>query len=137
MYWFNNGEKLQYTGGRRNHTIVNWVKKNAYPTSKPITCEKFKQGFQDKSIFELNDVVLTYFGTQTESLYNDAFIGAALSEDNYSFFTIVEDPENTCKSHYNMKESSIGMFMNGQDVHLPYTGSGDKDFLLNWVKINT
>jgi protein disulfide-isomerase A1 len=39
LFWFNNGEKQEYTGGRTKDSIVNWVLKKSGPPSTEVTCD--------------------------------------------------------------------------------------------------
>merc|ERR1719243_258713 len=42
LFWFVNGEKQEYNGGRTKDTIVSWVLKKSGPPSTKVTCDALK-----------------------------------------------------------------------------------------------
>jgi len=75
LYFFKNGEKTDYTGGRTTDTIVSWILKKSGPPSTQVTCAALKEKV------EANKFVIAYFGAESESLYTDAHVAYANTED--------------------------------------------------------
>lgn len=75
MYFFKNGEKLEYTGGRTKDTIIQWVTKRAGPPSASVDCDTLKIKAKDAKF------VLAYFGTEDTALFTYVFYTFAKTND--------------------------------------------------------
>ena len=98
--FFIKGEPIDYTAGRKEKEVIDWVRKKSGPPTTPI-----------KSIEELEklqknkDVIVVYFGTDAEEL--KIFTKAALVHEDFPFFT-VECPKIAEK--LNAKQKSVVIF---------------------------
>jgi hypothetical protein len=54
--YYRKGEKVEYTGGRTEQEIVNWILKKVGPPSAEVTCDDLKKKVED------NKLVAAYFG---------------------------------------------------------------------------
>mmetsp|Transcript_17722 Transcript_17722/g.12650 ORF Transcript_17722/g.12650 Transcript_17722/m.12650 type:complete len:281 (+) Transcript_17722:98-940(+) len=43
LFFYKNGERMQYSGGRNKQAIVDWVSKRAGPASTEVTCSELKE----------------------------------------------------------------------------------------------
>lgn len=80
---YRNGEKQEYTGGRTEHEIVNWMLKRFGPSSTEVTCEQLKEKLVDSKY------AVAYIGDFSQREFSEVFISA--SEDSkmgekYQFF---------------------------------------------------
>lgn len=79
MYWFVNGEKKEYTGGREKDTIVSWINKKTGPPSSKVSCADLKTKVADSKF------VVAFFGKEDDALYKDVHIPYAEETDKIIF----------------------------------------------------
>ena len=109
---FIKGEPIEYTGGRKEQEVINWMRKKTGPATKPI-----------KNVDELdklkkdNDVVIVYFGTKKEEL--DEFVKVARKNEDFPFAN-VESEEIATK--LGIKMGNVVMFRNFEDPQLTLKG---------------
>ena len=98
--FFKKGQATDYTAGRKEQDVINWVRKKSGPPTKPLKTaddvEKFKSD---------NEVCAIYFGNDAEEI--KVFEGAALKIEDYPF-AVVEDEEVAKK--FNAKPKSVVIF---------------------------
>ena len=70
LFWFKNGVKSEYTGGRTKDTIVQWILKKSGPPSTQVTCDALK----DKVADESNKFIIAYFGAEDHPMYTEAHV---------------------------------------------------------------
>ncbi len=72
------GQAIEYTGGRKESEVINWMRKKTGPATKTLTSveevEKFKKD---------NDVVLVYFGTNKDDI--EEFTKVARKNEDFPF----------------------------------------------------
>ena len=109
---FIKGEPIEYTGGRKEQEVINWMRKKTGPATKPINnideLDKLKKD---------NDVVLVYFGTQKDEL--DEFIKVARKNEDFPFAN-VENEEIATK--LGIKMGTVVMFRNFEEPQKILTG---------------
>lgn len=127
LYWFKNGNKMEYTGGRTKDTIVSWVMKKSGPPSAELSCAALKEKLSDES----TKFVLGYFGDDSSILYKEAHIPFAEKEDKIAF---VHSKDANCAQEYGVKTPGVVFFRKFEETQVPYTGPADLDALTNWVK---
>jgi len=125
LFWFRGGEKSEYTGGRTTDTIVSWVLKKSGPPSAEITCDALAIKVADAG----TKFLIAYFGDVTNALYTDAHIGYANADDKIQFVHTTEE----CASAYGGSAPGIVFFRQFEEKHVPYTGTADKDALMEFV----
>ena len=98
--FFKKGQETDYTAGRKEQDVINWVRKKSGPPTKLLQTsddvEKFKSD---------NEVCAIYFGKDAEEI--KVFEGAALKIEDYPF-GVVEDEEVAKK--FNAKPKSVVIF---------------------------
>ena len=127
LFWFNNGQKSEYTGGRSKDTIVSWVLKKSGPPSTLVTCDALKEKVADKDI----KFVVAYFGAEDSTLYKEAHVPYANAEDKIQFV----HADLACQEHHGLSgDAKIVFFRNFEEPVNAYSGAADKDSLMGFVK---
>ena len=92
--FFKKGIAIDYTGGRKEAEVLNWVRKKSGPATRPLkTLEELEQ-------FKTNNTVcIVYFGTNEEE--KKIFEAVANKNDDYQF-AYVEDKEVAEKANEKM-----------------------------------
>lgn len=127
LFWFKNGVKSEYTGGRSKDTIVQWVLKKSGPPSTLVTCDALKEKTDDKDI----KFLIAYFGPEDNTLYTEAHVAYANAEDKIIFV----HADLACQEGYGLSgDAKIVFFRNFEEQVNPYTGGPDKDSLMSFVK---
>jgi thioredoxin-like negative regulator of GroEL len=70
LFWFVNGEKQEYTGGRTTDTIVQWVTKKSGPVANELSCDKLD------NMVGTGSLSVIYWGAKEGEVY-DNFIRSA------------------------------------------------------------
>ena len=98
--FFKKGTPTDYTAGRKEQDVINWVRKKSGPPTKTLkTVEEVEQFQKD------NEVCAIYFGKDEEEL--KVFSTVALGIEEYPF-GVVEDEEIAKK--FNAKQKSVVLF---------------------------
>lgn len=127
LFWFKNGEKSEYTGGRTKDTIVSWVLKKSGPPSSLVTCDKLKEKADDAS----TKFLIAYFGSEDNALYKEAHVPYANAEDKVQFV----HADLSCQEQHGLSgDAKIVFFRNFEETVNAYTGGADKDSLMSFVK---
>lgn len=71
LYFYNKGAQSEYTGGRSENDIVNWILKRVGPPSTEVTCDELKTKVSQ------NKLTLVYFGDLSGREYTEVFQGVA------------------------------------------------------------
>jgi protein disulfide-isomerase A1 len=120
LFFFKNGEKQDYTGGRTTDTIVQWILKKSGPPSASITCDQLEE---KKTA---NKFVIAYYGSEDDALYKDAHVAYANSEDKITFVHAAEACDGAAPG--------IVFYRKFEENVMPYSGKADKDSLIEFVK---
>ena len=92
--FFKKGVAMDYTGGRKEAEVLNWVRKKSGPATRPLkTLEELEKFKAD------NTVCIVYFGTNEEE--KKIFEAVASKNDEYQF-AYVEDKEVAEKANEKM-----------------------------------
>ena len=92
--FFKKGVAMDYTGGRKEAEVLNWVRKKSGPATRPLkTLEELEKFKTD------NTVCIVYFGTNEEE--KKIFEAVASKNDEYQF-AYVEDKEVAEKANEKM-----------------------------------
>ena len=94
------GQATDYTAGRKEQDVINWVRKKSGPPTKPLKTADDVEKFQSD-----NEVCAIYFGNDAEEI--KVFEGVALKIEDYPF-GVVEDEEVAKK--FNAKPKSVVIF---------------------------
>ena len=109
---FIKGEAIEYTGGRKEQEVINWMRKKTGPATKSIqSVEEIDKLKKD------NDVVLVYFGNKKEEL--DEFIKVARKNEDFPFANV--EKEEIAKK-LGVKMGTVIMYRNFEDPQKELTG---------------
>jgi len=126
LYFFNQGAKMDYTGGRTKDTIIDWVNKKTGPVSSEVDCDKMQSSTADAKL------ALSYFGSFDTNLY-EAFMKGAKNPsigEKYSFF---HTNDADCASKYGVSAPGIALSRDFDDSPLAFSGASE-DELVNFAK---
>ena len=98
--FFKKGAVTDYTAGRKEQDVINWVRKKSGPPTIALKTVEEVEKFQNE-----NEVCAIYFGKDAEDL--KIFEGVALKIEDYPF-GVVEDEEVAKK--FNAKPKSVVLF---------------------------
>jgi len=127
LFWFKNGEKSEYSGGRTKDTIVNWVVKKSGPPSTTVTCDALDEKVNDDSV----KFIVAFFGSETSTLFTEAHVPYANAEDKITFV----NADLACQEKYGLSGDDKIVFFRGFEEKVnAYTGGPDKDSLMSFVK---
>lgn len=124
LFWFNNGVKSEYTGGRTTDTIVTWVNKRAGPASQEVSCSDLSG--------KLGKLNLVYFGDFSGELF-DAFQSVAKQNEKFAFF----QASGECAVEHGTKPHSISIFRNFDKSPLHYSGEHNSAAILSWTETSS
>ena len=98
--FFKKGVPIEYTAGRKEQDVINWVRKKSGPPTKTLkTAEEVEQFQKD------NEVCVVYFGKDAQDL--KVFTDVAMKNEDYPF-GVVEDEEIAKK--FNAKTKTVVLF---------------------------
>jgi len=120
LYFFNQGTKQDYTGGRTKDTIIDWINKKTGPVSTEVTCETMATKTAEAKL------AISYNGALEGDLW-DAFMKGAKNpsiSEKYQFF---HTTETSCGS-------GISLSRNFDESPLAYAGGLTEDEIVEWAK---
>ena len=106
------GEEIEYTGGRTEAEVVNWMRKKSGPPCVELKTEKDVEKFQKD-----NEVCVVYYGNKKEDI--DHYSNVARKIEDFSF-GIVKD-EDLAKKYG--KVGSIVLYKKFDEKKNEYTGT--------------
>jgi protein disulfide-isomerase A1 len=115
LFFWNQGTKMEYTGGRTKDTIIEWINKKTGPASTEVDCDGMKAKLADAKL------ALSYYGELTGDLFDTFMKGAknpAISE-KFSFF---HTSDTSCGS-------GISLSRNFDDSPLAVTATTEDDLV--------
>lgn len=125
-----NGVKSDYTGGRTEGDIVNWILKKVGPPATEVTADTLKTKTDDARLS------LVYFGDVNAREYKEVFLEAAQNPtvgDKFQFFYI--NDEAVAKQYGAEKLPALVLFRKFDDSPLVFSGNWETtpvvDFLVS------
>ena len=82
---------MEYTGGRTKDAFIEWVLKKSGPVSMGVTWDGLTKKIAD------NKFVLAFFGDENDTLFKNAHLPFANSEEKITFVHI---NDNDCAAYY-------------------------------------
>jgi len=125
LFFFKNGEKMEYTGGRTTDAIVQWIIKKSGPPSTSADCETIKKKVAESKF------VMAYFGAESDALFKEGFEPVADAEEKIGFF---HTSDAACAEHYKASAPGVVFFRKFETEVNVYTGTADKDALKSFFK---
>jgi protein disulfide-isomerase A1 len=110
---FIKGEAIEYTGGRKEQEVINWMRKKTGPATKLI------QSTEDiDKLKKANDVVLIYFGNNKNEL--DEYTKVARKNEDFPFANVEKDE---IAKKLGIKMGTVVMFRNFEEPQKELSGS--------------
>jgi len=128
LVFFNHGEKVEYTGGRTEDTIINWIVKKTGPPSQEKTCDDLKALAKDMKLG------LIYFGAAEGELFT-AHESAGKSDigEKFAFYHTAAE----CASEFGASAPSIALVRNFDKSPVVYSGESTADAIKAFAKSNS
>lgn len=119
---------MEYTGGRTENEIVNWILKKVGPPSNEITCDAIYQKAKDHKL------LVVYFGDITakdhSAIYNEVTQNSFVSE-KFQFFHV---NDKDCATKYGSSNfPSLVLFRQFDESPLTYSGSWEATPVVDWM----
>jgi protein disulfide-isomerase A1 len=126
LFWFKNGEKMEFTGGRTKDAIVSWVLKKSGPPSTQVDCDALKKKVADSKF------VMAYFGAEDTDLFKEAHVANADVEEKVQF---VHNSDEACAKEFGASSMPASVFIRKFETeNNVYDGAADKDTMNKWYK---
>lgn len=127
LYWFAQGTKMDYTGGRTKDTIIEWINKKTGPVSKEVDCAAMESETAEAKI------ALSFFGALEGEMY-DSFMKAAKNpaiSENISFF---HSTDGDCAAKFGAAANGVALSRRFDESPLAYSGAASEDDIVSWAK---
>jgi len=127
LYFFNQGAKMDYTGGRTTDTIIEWLNKKTGPVSVEVDCAAMKEKTAEANL------AISYFGAAEGDLWEAYMKGArnpAISEKFQFFHTTDGD----CASNYGASAPGVALSRRFDESPLAYSGVAAEDDIVAFAK---
>jgi len=122
LYFWNQGTKMDYTGGRTKDTIIEWINKKTGPASTEVDCEGMKAKTAEAKL------ALSYFGALEGDLFETFMKGAknpAISEK----FAFLHTSDTSCAGDYGVTGSGISLSRNFDESPIAVSGTSEDDIV--------
>jgi len=126
------GEKSEYTGGRTENDIVNWILKKVGPPSNEVTCAQLKEKA------EAAKLAVAYFGETASREYAEIFLDVAQNPsvgEKYQFFHL-NDKE--CAASFGANNlPALVLFRKFDEHNLVYSGNWESSPIVDWLQASS
>lgn len=126
------GEKQEYTGGRTENDIVNWILKKVGPPSSEVTCAQLKEKV------EAGKLAVAYFGETANREYAEVFLDVSQNPtvgEKYQFFHL-NDKE--CATSFGANNLPALVLFRKFDEHtLVYSGNWESAPIVDWMQASS
>jgi len=122
LFFWNNGTKMEYSGGRTKDTIIDWINKKTGPASTEVDCEAMKAKTADAKL------ALSYFGALEGDVFENFMKGAknpAIGE-KYSFF---HTADAACAESFGVVAPGISLSRGFDESPLAVAGSSEDEIV--------
>jgi protein disulfide-isomerase A1 len=128
LFFFKNGVKMEYGGGRTENEIVSWILKKVGPPSAEITCDAITQKAKDHKL------MVVYFGDLTakdhSQVYTDVTQHGSVSE-KFQFFHI--NDKECAATHGASSTPALVLFRQFDESPLTYSGNWETTPIVDWL----
>ena len=124
---FRSGTKIDYTGGRTEDTIVQWINKKTGPASEEVDCATMETKTGEG---KLN---LSFFGDLSGDLW-DAYMGAAKDPAISENFNFLHTSDAACGEKFGLSGAGVSLTRRFDESPLAYSGAAAKDDIVAFAK---
>jgi protein disulfide-isomerase A1 len=132
LIFFKKGQKMEYTGGRTENDIVNWILKKVGPPSNEVTCAALKEKV------EASKLAVAYFGETTGREFAEIFLDVAQNpaiSEKYQFFH-VNDKE--CAASFGANNlPALVIFRKFDENTVVYSGNWESSPIVDWLQASS
>lgn len=129
---YRKGQKTEYTGGRTENEIVNWILKKVGPPSTEVTCDQLKDKVANTKL------AVAYFGEFEAREYSEIFLDVAQNpavSEKYQFFHL-NDKE--CAASFGASNyPALVVFRKFDDNTVVYTGNWEATPVVDWLQASS
>jgi protein disulfide-isomerase A1 len=129
---YRKGQKSEYTGGRSENDIVNWVLKRVGPPSTETTCAALK----DRA--DATKLAVAYIGDTSAKEFSEIFLEVAQNgavSEKYQFFHV---NDASCASNFGASGSpALVLFRKFDTPTVVYSGSWESSPVVDWLQASS
>ena len=118
---------MEYTGGRTENEIVNWILKKVGPPSTAVDCA----GLKDK--VENNKLVLAYFGEESDAEFKNFFIDLSGQGKIAEKFVFLNTNDKDCAAGYGASLPGLVLFRKFESNVNVYEGAMETKVAMDWI----
>ncbi len=118
---------MEFTGGRTENEIVNWIMKKVGPASTETTCEGLKKTAADAKL------ALAYFGDDAESKEYKTFLEVTSNSAVGEKFQFVHLHDKECAASFGAAHPSVVLFRQFDNSPVVYAGSFETQAIVDWM----
>ncbi len=126
------GQKTEFTGGRTENDIVNWVLKKVGPPSNEVNCAQLKEKA------DAGKLAVAYFGETANREYAEIFLDVAQNPsvgEKYQFFHL-NDKE--CAASFGANNlPALVIFRKFDENNLVYSGNWESTPIVDWLQASS
>mmetsp|Transcript_17723 Transcript_17723/g.12652 ORF Transcript_17723/g.12652 Transcript_17723/m.12652 type:complete len:208 (+) Transcript_17723:98-721(+) len=127
LFFYKNGQRMEYNGGRTENEIVQWILKKVGPPSTLVDLDGLKKAATD------NKLVLAYFGDDAANKDFITFLEVANDPAISEKFTFVHSFAKDLAEHHGVGVHSILLFRQFDTSPVPFVGSIEKDKVVQFA----
>jgi len=116
LYFWNQGTKMDYSGGRTKDTIVEWVNKKTGPASLEVSCDDMSAKTSEAKL------ALSYFGALEGDLF-DTFMSSARDPRIAEKFSFFHTSDGSCADKFATSANGIALSRAFDESPIKVTGS--------------
>lgn len=118
---------MEYTGGRTEQEIVNWILKKVGPPSTEVTCDDLKKKVEE------NKLVAAYFGENDDKKFTEIFQEVAQHSSISEKYQFVHLNDKDCASSYGASIPSVVLFRKFDESPLVFSGNWETTPIVDWL----
>jgi len=128
LFFFRNGVKSEYTGGRVENEIVNWILKRVGPPSTEVTCDQLDNKAKEHKL------VLAFIGDVESADYKTTFLGVTGHGKAAEKFQFVHVNDKECAAKHGAKSTpAFVVFRQFDTSPVVHTGAVDVESIATWA----
>lgn len=120
---------MEYTGGRTESEIVNWILKKVGPASTEVTCDTVQ------SKVDATKLAVVFFGDLNSAEYTQTFLEAANNAAVSEKFSFFHTSETSCAEKFGAKSTpAVVLFRKFDESPLAFSGTLSSGAVVSWMQ---